>query len=97
MKKIPQNIMPCLWSYDVENIDTAKDKETIITRVLNYGDAERIKWLYSVYSEKDIKKVILNPLRGRWFEKVLNFWEIILKIKIPKEKREKAVFRLEPF
>jgi len=38
--------------------------------------------------------VVLNPRRGRWFEKVLNFWEIILKIKIPQEKKAKAIFKL---
>jgi len=40
--------------------------------------------------------VVLNPRRGRWFEKVLNFWEIILKIKIPEEKKAKAIFKLGP-
>jgi len=94
--KIPRNVIPCLWSYNIDNIDIRRDKEIIITQVLNYGDTERIKWLHSVYDEKDIKKTVLSPLRGRWFEKVLNFWEIILKIKIPKEKKEKAIFRPGP-
>ena len=96
-KEIPQNIVPCLWSYNIDNIDLAKDKEIIITQVLNYGDTERIKWLYSVYTEDDIKEVVLNPRRGRWFPKVLNFWETILKTKIPKKKKEKAIFKLDPF
>jgi len=95
--KISQNITPCLWSYNIDNIDLREDKEIIITQVLNYGDAERIKWLYSVYTEEDIREVVLSPRRGRWFEKVLNFWEIILKTKIPKKKKEKAIFRLDPF
>jgi len=95
--KISQNITPCLWSYNIDNIDLREDKEIIITQILNYGDAERIKWLYSVYTEEDIREVVLSPRRGRWFEKVLNFWEIILKTKIPKKKKEKAIFRLDPF
>lgn len=96
-KKIPKNIIPCLWSYNIDNMDLAKDKEIIITQVLNYGDAGRIKWLYSVYTEEDLKEVVSNPRRGRWFPKVLNFWEIILKTKIPKKKKEKAIFKLDPF
>ncbi len=96
-KKIPQNIAPCLWSYNIDNLDLKKDKETIITQVLNYGDAGRIKWLYSVYSEEDIRKVVLSPRRGMWFPKVINFWETMLKTKIPKKKKENAIFRLDPF
>ncbi|MBU4294098.1 MAG: hypothetical protein KJ770_08630 [Actinobacteria bacterium] len=96
-KKIPKNIIPCLWSYNIDNMDLAKDKEIIITQVLNYGDAGRIKWLYSVYTEEDLKEVVSNPRRGRWFPKVLNFWEIILKTKIPKKKKEKAIFKLDHF
>ncbi len=95
--KIPEFITPCLWSYDIRQMELEEDKELIITQVLNYGDAKRIKWLYSVYNEEDIKKVVSNPRRGLWFPKVLNFWETVLKIKIPRDKREKAIFKLCPF
>ena len=95
--RIPKFIAPCLWSYDISEMDSEKDKELIITQVLNYGDAKRIKWLYLVYTEDDIKEVVSHPRRGLWFPRVLNFWETILEIKIPKERREKALFRLYPF
>ena len=41
--KIPGNVIPCLWSYNIDDIDIMRDKEIIITQVLNYGEAERIK------------------------------------------------------
>ncbi|MBM3701173.1 MAG: hypothetical protein FJW68_09725 [Actinobacteria bacterium] len=98
MKKIiPEYIAPCLWSYSIEDIDLKKDKEKIITQVLNYGSPERIKWLYSTYTEDDIKYVVLNPRRGMWFKKVLNFWEIMLEVKIPTDKKEKAIINICPF
>lgn len=92
--EIPDYIATSLWSYDAHSLDIKKDKKIIITQVLNYGDPERIKWLHTVYSDEDIKEVIMDPLRGRWFDKTLNFWEIILKIRVPEEIREKAIFRL---
>ena len=95
--KIPEFVAPCLWSYDIKQIDLQEDKKLIITRVLNYGVWKDVKWLYSVYSEDDIKKVVSNPRRGLWFPKVLNFWETVLEIKIPRDKREKAIFKLCPF
>lgn len=94
--KIPKFITPCLWSYDINQMDLKDDKRLIITQVLNYGVWKDVKWLYSVYSEEDIKKVVSNPRRGLWFPKVLNLWETLLKIKIPKDKRDKAVFKLCP-
>ena len=94
--KIPQNITPCLWSYNIDNIDLREDKEIIITQVLNYGDAERIKWLYSVYNDEDIKEVVIHPRRGLWFDRVLNFWELMLNIHIPKKIRQKAIFDINP-
>ena len=90
-KKIPKYITPCLWPYDTDKLDLQKDKELIITQVLNRGDMKRIKWLYSTYGEEEIKKVITNPGRGMWSERVLNFWEIVLGICLPKKVREKAI------
>lgn len=96
-KKIPEFVAPCLWSYNIDQIDLEKDKEIIITMVLNYGDVKRIRWLYSVYSEDDIKQVISNPRRGLWLPKVLNFWETVLGIEIPESKKEKALRKFTPF
>jgi len=90
-------VAPCLWSYNIDQIDLEKDKEIIITMVLNYGDVKRIRWLYSVYSEDDIKQVISNPRRGLWLPKVLNFWETVLGIEIPESKKEKALRKFTPF
>lgn len=93
---IPSFVAPCLWSYDVKKLNLKQDKELIITQVLNHGSEERIKWLYSVYSEDEIKEVVSHPRRGLWFERVLNFWELMLGIRIPKKIREKAVFNIRP-
>lgn len=95
-RMIPKFVEPCLWSYDIEKLDIDGGKELIITQVLNYGDERRIKWLYSVYTEEDIKEVVKNPGRGLWFEKVLNFWEKMLDIRIPKKVRKKAIFNISP-
>ena len=95
-QRIPNFVERCLWSYDIKKLDLKKDKELIITQILNYGDEKRIKWLYSVYTEDEIKEVVRHPRRGQWFEKVLNFWEIMLGIRLPKKTKQKAIFSLPP-
>ena len=93
---IPASLHRVFPSYDVSKLDVRGDKEGIIAQVLNHGTWGDVKWLYSVYSEKDIKQVVLHPHRGVWFPKVLTFWETVLDIKIPKQRREKALFRIGP-
>lgn len=93
-QKIPPYILRCLWSFDLSNLDLEKYKELLITQVLNYGDWQGVKWLYRNYSEEDIKWVVQHPHRGLWFKRVLNFWQVLLNIQIPKEEFEKAIIRL---
>jgi len=95
-KKIPKSLQSVLWSYNLNEMDLEEDKEIIITQVLNYGTWEDVKWLYSVYSEKDIKKIVSHPKKGLWFERVLNFWEKMFDINIPKKIRYQAIFNINP-
>jgi len=92
--RIPPCIVRCLWSFDINNLDLERQKELLITQVLNYGDWQGVKWLYKTYSEEDIKEVIEHPRRGLWFKRVLNFWQIMLKVKIPQEELQRAIIRL---
>jgi hypothetical protein len=95
-KKIPQSLISLFWPYNLEELDLKRDKELIVTQILNYGNWQDLKWLYSVYSEKDIKEVLSNPRRGMWFERTLNFWEKVLNLRIPKKIRQKAIFKIHP-
>jgi len=96
IKKVPRQFQRVLWSYDISKMDLEEDKKEIITQVLNYGDWGDLKLLYKLYPEKEIKKVVKNPRRGVWLEKVLNFWLTIFNIKLKKENYQKAIFNLNP-
>jgi hypothetical protein len=95
-KKVPNGLQKVLWSYNIESMDLEEDKELIIQQVLNYGNWEDLRWLYQTYPEMKIRKVVQNPRRGMWFENVLNFWCLMLKIRLPKRVREQAIFHIEP-
>jgi hypothetical protein len=91
--KIPKSLQWLFWSYKIESLDLERDKDYIISQVLNYGTEKELKWLFKVYPEKEIKKIVKNPRRGVWFKKVLNFWLTIFGIKLKKKVFEKAIFR----
>ena len=95
-KRIPPSLSSVLWSYNLEKLDLEKHKRLIITQVLNYGTWEEVKWLFSVYGEGEIRETLLNPIRGSWWPKVLNFWLTLLEIEIPEKVYKRAVIRIKP-
>lgn len=96
-KKLPENFARALWSYNLDKMDSQEDKKEIITQVLNHGNWDDLKLLFELYSEKEIKEVVESPRRGVWFKKVLNFWTTIFDIRLKKDVRERALFRLVPW
>lgn len=91
---IPKKLQAALWTYNLKELDLEEDKKLIITQVLNYGDLEDVKWLYSVYLENDIKEVVKDPQRGRWFAKTLNFWLTVFDLEISPAKKEAAIQKI---
>lgn len=81
---IPKYIHPFLWSYDIKKLDLEKNKNRIITNILNFGTEKATKWLFKIYNEKKIKEVISDPKPGEWDKKSLNFWSIIFNVKTKK-------------
>lgn len=96
-KKIPLKWKYLLWSYDIKSIDPKRDREYIVTQVLNYGIWEDIKLLFKLYSEKEIKEVIKEPGRGLWFKKVLDFWLLMFDLKTKRDVYQRAIFDLNPY
>lgn len=92
-EQILEKFKPFLWSFDIVKIDLDKDKKRIITNVLNLGTLEATDLLFKVYSRKEIKKLIKNPLPGEWGDKSLNYWSIIFNIKPIKAKYVLRHFR----
>jgi len=92
---LPKFLQSALWSYNLKELDIKKDKSLIITQVLNHGTWESVKWVCKNYEWREIKKVVVNPQRGCWHKDSLNYWLEFFKMKLPKDKYEKALFSLE--
>ena len=92
---LPKFLQSTLWSYDLKSLDPKKDYRLIITQVLNHGNWEQVQWLKKTYGLEKIKKVVKNPSRGLWYDDVLNYWQIVLSLKLPKKKLKEALFSLD--
>ncbi len=93
---LPRFLQSCFPSYDLTKLDIKKDKKLIITQILNNGTEKEIKWLGNNYSQKEIKEVVQNPIKGMWMKSVLEYWQKILGIRHKQKITNQAVINLNP-
>lgn len=48
------------WDTDVKNIDTEKNAQYIIERILDFGRDDEVRWLWNFYDKSLLKKVVLT-------------------------------------
>lgn len=55
---LPEMFRPILWSYRFEDMDIKKNKRTIITQAINYGNLEHWRWINHAYGQEEVRNVI---------------------------------------
>ncbi len=91
---LPKFLQPCLASYDLNSLDIKRDKDIIITEILNKGDEDSISWLAQNYTKSEVKKVIESPIRGMWLKKTLEYWLKIFNVNKTDKKFERAIINI---
>lgn len=94
---LPKFLQPYLAGYDLKKLDLEKDRELIITQVLNRGDDEALCWLGKNYFQNEIKQVISSPTRGMWLSSILSYWLKIFGLKLDKKVFNQAIIDLNKF
>ena len=59
-KRLPAYFKQLFWSQNYLTLDPSKDKRTIISNTINYGDLSHWKWIKSFYGEKLIRKILMK-------------------------------------
>lgn len=90
VEKLPQSVQSVLWSYDTSKIDLIDHKKIIISQVLNFGTKEATDWLFSTYSEDEIRNIANQIPTGQWDRKSLALWSLFLNIR-PTTKYERIM------
>jgi len=75
--KLPKEFKRYFWDVVFDDLTTEKYPRFIAERLLNYGNLNAVKWLFSWCDRKFIKTLVdnsrnLNP-------KSRNYWKIMLK------------------
>ena len=61
---IPKNLQGVFWSFDINKLDLELDKVYIIHQILVFGNLDCYKWLFSIYSRKEVMENFLtSPMK----------------------------------
>ncbi len=66
------------WDVDLDTLDPEEHASYIIERVLDFGDDEDIRWLFSMYPKVAIKGVLENS-RSTIHAKSKALWTLVLQ------------------
>lgn len=64
------------WDTNPKNIDTKKNAQYIIERVLDLGNDKEVRWLYHFYNKALLKKVIAKS--RSLMPRTKNLWMLLL-------------------
>lgn len=66
------------WDVDPKTIDPDKHARYIIERILDFGEADEVSWMFKHYPREKIKEVLHLP-RSQVDRKSRSLWELVLK------------------
>ena len=75
---IPQHLHPLFWDVNLDNFNPASYPDYTIARILEYGNENAVRWMKEMFSEAEIKRVILTE--RRLSRKSANFWALVYGI-----------------
>ena len=67
------------WDTNPKNIDTEKNAQYIIERILDFGNDREVKWLYNFYDKSLLKKVVAKS--RSLMPETKNLWIMLLESK----------------
>jgi hypothetical protein len=67
------------WDTNPQKIDTKKNAQYIIERVLDFGNDGEVKWLYHFYDKSLLKSVVAKS--RSLMPETKNLWMLLLKNK----------------
>lgn len=65
------------WDTNPKNIDTRKNAQYIIERILELGRDKEVRWLWNFYDKQLLKKTVIKSRSLR--PETKNLWMLLLK------------------
>lgn len=72
---IPNHVRPLFWDVDADHLDPRSYPRYTIARILEWGDERAYSWLKDIFTEEEIKDVVLRE--RRLTRKSANYWALV--------------------
>lgn len=77
---VPLSLAPFFQEYDLTRLDVIRSANTIIERVLQYGNRSELRWLFEHYSKEQIRAWVEQWGSFGLSEPHLSFWRLVLGV-----------------
>ncbi len=74
-QKLPSYVIKYFWGDDVEQLNIEKNRQYIVQTILEKGDQQAVRWLFSLLDRQTIKDILSSIKMDKKSER---FWEIYL-------------------
>ncbi len=84
VQTIPLSAAKYFWGDDISDLDLQNHKKYIIQTLLDKGDRESLRWLFSTFGKREIKQLLPDlklskeTLLSCESKKSANFWKMYL-------------------
>lgn len=73
MGMVPKKLQGVLWNVKTGKLDQVRNESYIVNQVLSLGSLENLRWLFSTYGNKRIRRVFLRKPQKVYSPSSLNF------------------------
>ena len=77
---IPPRLAPYFPDHDLKSLNLNRDRDFILTRLLENGTSVDLKWIKKRFSAKDLHQFILTEAHKHLSPRALRFWELMENI-----------------
>src|SRR5262249_24561949 len=79
LTELPAAIRWLFWEFDVEQLDTGRDADTILARVLEHGRMADVRWAIATYGFDRIHRFFRDVGRPELSDRTLQFWRAVFR------------------
>ncbi|OGC05068.1 hypothetical protein A2276_03885 [candidate division WOR-1 bacterium RIFOXYA12_FULL_43_27] len=79
-KKLPPEFKKYFWDIDFDKLSVSKHINSILSRLLSFGNMQAIRWVVGNIGTPRIKQYVLGFGEKQLDKRSLNFWKIYLNI-----------------
>jgi len=81
VQPLPKRLSPLFPEYDISKINAGKDKMLVISRVLENGGLNEIKWAFKRYARQELSEFIKEDGARLLGSRSLRLWSLVLGAK----------------